>query len=119
MFPNLPCDLFGVDDFETEFLKSIDFAAEFDFGFKFSGAYKADYFAGDVDYDGMSVSCFCDNESALAGVPSSRKTHNPNRQYRICSVKKSCWYFNYLKLRETRELHYELYSSDQFGEFQN
>ena len=46
---------------------------EFNFGLEFSGAYNADYFAGDVEYDCMSVNCLCDNVDAPATSSSPPK----------------------------------------------
>jgi hypothetical protein len=116
MLPYLPTHLFGCADFGMEFLNDLNFDAEFDFGLEFTGIFDYDNFTGDIDYDGISISCTCDNEDA-PGVTSSRKKRRPNRQYRLRSVKKSCWYVNYLKPGETRELMYDLASSDRFGEF--
>ena len=111
MLPYLPPHLFGCANFGIEFLNDLNFDAKFDFGLELSGIFDYDNFAGVIDYDGISVSCIRDNEDA-PGVTSSRKKHRPNRQYQICLVKKSCWYVNYLKPGETRELMYDLASSD-------
>ena len=116
MIPYLPPHLFGWADFGIEFLNGLNFDAKFDFGLEFAGIFDYDNFAGDVDYDGISVSCTRDNEDA-PGVTFSRKKRCPNRQYQIRLVKKSCWYLNYLKPGETRELMYDPAGSDQFGEF--
>ena len=116
MTPPLPPDLFGGYNVEDEFLHYFDFTAEFDFGLEFSGAPNAAYFAGDVDYDGMSVTCICDDVST-PGVASGRKKCSPNHQYRIHSVRKSCWYQNFLKSGETRELQMEMSSSNRDGKF--
>ncbi len=77
--PYLPPHLFGGEDFGNEYLNSLNFAVEFNFGLEFSGAYNADYFAGDVEYDGMSVDCLRDDVDAPA-TSSSRKKRRPNRQ---------------------------------------
>ena len=116
MLPYLPSHLFGCADFGIEFLNNLNFDAEFDLGLEFAGMFEHDNFAGDVDYDGISVSCTCDNEYA-PGIPSSRKKRCLNRPYWILLVKKSYWYVNYPKQGETRELMYDLTSSDWFGEF--
>jgi hypothetical protein len=116
MSPPLPPDLFGAYTGEDEFLHYFDFAAEFDFGLEFSGAHVAAYFAGNVDYDGISVTCIHDDVST-PGDASGRKKRSPNRQYRIRSVRKSCWYQIFLKPGETRELQMEMSSSDRDGEF--
>jgi hypothetical protein len=81
MLPYLPPHLFGSEDFGNEYLHSLDFAVEFDFGLEFSGVYyNADYFAGDDEYDSMSVDCLCDDVDAPA-TSSSQKKRPPNRQY--------------------------------------
>jgi hypothetical protein len=116
MTPPLPPDLFGEYNVEDEFLHYFDFAAEFDFGLEFSSATVASYFAGDVDYDGISVTCSRDDVSTPRDA-SGRKKRSPNRQYRIRSVRKSCWYMNFLKPGETRDLQLEMSSSDRDGEF--
>jgi hypothetical protein len=82
MLPYLPPHLFGGEDFGNEYLNSLKFAVDFDFGLELSGAYNADYFAGDVEYDGMSVDCLCDNVDAPS-TSSSQKKRRPNRQYDI------------------------------------
>ena len=94
MTPPLPPDLFGGYNVKDKFLHYVDFAAEFDFGLEFSGAPDAAYIAGNVDYDCMSVTCICDDVS-MPGVTSGRKDCSPNRQYRIRSVRKGCWYQNF------------------------
>ncbi len=45
------------------------------------------------------------------------KNCSPNCQYRTHSVRKSCWYQNFLKPGETRELQMEMSISDCDGEF--
>ena len=72
--PSLWCADFGI-----EFLNDLNFDAEFDFGLEFAGIFDYDNFAGDIDYNDISVSCTCDNEDA-PGVTSSRKKRRPNRQ---------------------------------------
>ncbi len=62
----------------------------------------------------MSVTCIHDDVSTPR---SARKKRSPNRQCRIRSVRKSCWYQNFLKPGETRELQMEMSSSDRDGEF--
>jgi hypothetical protein len=111
MLPNLPTHLFVCADFGVEFLNDLNFDAKFDFRLEFTRIFDYDNFAGDVDYGRISVSCTRDNQDA-PGVTSSRTKHWSNCQYRIRSVKKSCWYVNYLKPGETRELMYDLTSSD-------
>ena len=87
----LPPDLFGRYNVEDEFLHYFDFAAEFDFGLEFAGEPDAAYFGGDVDYNGMSVTCI-HNDVSTPGIALGRKIRSPNRQYRIRSVRKSCWH---------------------------
>ncbi len=117
MIPYLPPHLFDCANFGIEFLNNLNFDARFDFELEFMGIFDYDNFAGDVDYDGISVSCTRDNEDA-PGVTSTRKNGVQTVSTEFCLVKKSCWYLNYLKPGETPELVYDLTSSDQFGEFQ-
>ncbi len=79
MLPYLLPHLFGGEDFGNEYLNSLNFAVEFDFSLEFSGAYNANYFAGDIEYDGMSVNCLRDDVDAPA-TSSTRKKRRPNRQ---------------------------------------
>ena len=72
MTPPLPPDLFGAYTVEDEFLHYFDFAAEFDFGLEFSGVPVASYFAGDVDYHGISVT-FIRDDVSTPGDASGRK----------------------------------------------
>jgi hypothetical protein len=116
MPPPLPPDLFGGYNVEDEFLHYFYFTAEFDFGLEFSGVYDAAYFAGDVDYNGMSVTCL-HNDKFAPGVQSARKQRRPNHQCRVCSVRKSCSYLNFFKPGETRELQLEMSSSNCDGRF--
>jgi hypothetical protein len=49
-----------------------------------------------------------------------RKKRRPNCQYRKkSSVKKSCWYREFLRPGMTRDLTHELSASDRFGEFRS
>ena len=116
MLPYLPPHLFGGEDFGNEYLHGLDFTVELDFGLEFSGAYNADYFACDIEYDCMTVNCLRGDVDTPA-KSLSRKKERSNRKYRILSVKKSCWYVNYLRPGETRELTHDIASSDRFGEF--
>jgi hypothetical protein len=76
MTPHLPPDLFGEYNVEDEFLHYVDFAAEFNFELEFSSPPVAAYFAGDVDYDGISVTCSRDDVST-PGDASGRKKEAP------------------------------------------
>jgi hypothetical protein len=74
MIPNLPPHLFGGEDFGNEYLHSLNFGVEFDFGSEFSGAYyNADYFVCDIEYDSMSVDCLCDDVDEPATSYSRKK----------------------------------------------
>jgi hypothetical protein len=62
MLPYFPPHLFGGEDFDNEYLYSLNFAVEFDFNSEFSSAYyNADYFTGYAEYDSMSVNCLRDD----------------------------------------------------------
>jgi len=47
------------------------------------------------------------------------KKHHPNRQFHKKSVKKSCWYREFLRPVITRDLMHELSTTDRFGKFHN
>jgi hypothetical protein len=72
MPPPLPPDLFGGYNVKDKFLPYFNFAEEFDFGLEVSGAPDAAYFAGNVDYHRMSVTCIHDDVAAPS-VQSARK----------------------------------------------
>jgi hypothetical protein len=73
MLPYLPPHLFGGEDFDNEYLHTLNFAVEFEFDSEFSSAYyNADYFTRYAEYDSMSVNCLCDDVEAPA-TSSSRK----------------------------------------------
>jgi len=69
-----------------------------------------------LHHTSIYIDCLCDDVAA-SGTTSCQKKDVQTISTKICLVKKSCWYVNYLKLRETVELTYDLSSSDQFGEF--
>ncbi len=69
-----------------------------------------------MGYNPSSVTCIGDDIS-MPGDASGRKNCSPNRQYRIRSVRESCWYQNFLKPGETRELQMEMSSSDSDDKF--
>ncbi len=57
-------------------------------------------------------------ESYVGDNRPCRKKRRPNRQYhKKSSVKKSCWYREFLRPGMTRDLTHELSASDRFGEF--
>ena len=100
-------------------MMDIDFS--FDFGADFSHFDESgDDLTGSYDYDG--VSCGFSVEGFAAGHRRRRRrrrSRRPNRHYRIPSVLTSCLYVNFLKPGQTRDMAYELSSSDRFGEFRH
>ena len=73
MLPYLPPHLFGGEDFGNEYLHGLDFTVELDFGLEFSGVCNADYFAGDIEYDCMSVDCLRGDVDTPAKLLSRKK----------------------------------------------
>ncbi len=82
MLPYIPPHLFGCADFRMESLNNLNLDAEFNFRLDFSRIFDYDNFTGDVDYDGIPVSCTRDSEDAL-GVTSSCKKCRLN-QLLVC-----------------------------------
>ena len=98
----------------------IDFS--FDFGADFSRFDESgDDSSGSYEYDG--VSCGFSVEGFAAGHRRRRRRRRPCRpnrhDYRIQSVLTSCWYVNFLKPGETRDMTHDLSLSDRFGEFRH
>ncbi len=112
--PLLDNDSFSVD-FSQELLAAFDFGGfELTGGSLFSfGSYKNEY--NDASFS-FSV------ESYVGVRNRNRRTHKkrrPNRQFRKKSVKRSCWYREFLRPGITRDLTHELSTLDRFVEFRN
>lgn len=99
----------------------IDFS--FNFGADFSRFDASGYDSsttGSYEYD--SISFDFSVEDYVAGRRRRRRRRRPrrpNRQLRFQSVLTSCWYVNFLKPGQTRDMAHELSSSDRFGEFRH
>jgi hypothetical protein len=113
--PRLDDDSFSVD-FLSELLAAFDFG-----GFELMGGSLFTSFGSyENEYDDASFSF---SVESYVGVRNrnhcSRKKRRPNRQFRKKSVKKSCWYCEFLRPGITRDLTHELSTLDRFGEFRN
>jgi len=112
--PRLDDDSFSVD-FSSELLAVFDFG-----GFELPGGslFSFGYYKNEYDDASFSISV-----ESYVGVRNrnhrSRKKRRPNRQFRKKSVKKSCWYREFLRPGITRDMMHELSNSDRFGEFCN
>jgi hypothetical protein len=103
-----------------------DFSDQFQTAFGFGDFLPADgslFSFGSYDHEFDNVSYTFSVESYM-GVGNHRRRHRkkrrPNHQYRKkSSVKKSCWYLEFLRPGMTRDLTHELLASDKFGEFCN
>ena len=108
---------------------SVDFSSElisaFDFGglggqFEVTGDSLFSFGSYENEYDDASLSF---SVESYVGEHNRnrriRKKRRPNRQFRKKSVKKSCWYREFLRPGITRDLTHELSTSDRFGEFCN
>ena len=95
----------------------------FNFGADFSRFDASGYDSsttGSYEYDSISLDVSV--ESYVAGRRRRRRRRRPrrpNRQLRFQSVLTSCWYVNFLKPGQTRDMTHELSSSDRFGEFRH
>ncbi len=112
--PRLDDDSFSVD-FLQELLSAFDFG-----GFELTGGLLFSFGSYENEYDDASFSF---SVESYVGVRNrnrrTRKKRRPNRQFRKKSVKKSCWYREFLRQGITRDLTHELSTSDRFGEFHN
>ena len=112
--PPLDDDFFSVD-FSSELQAAFDFG-----GFELPGGSLFSFGSYENEYDDASFSF---SVESYVGVRNrnrrSRKKRRPNRQFRKKSVKKSCWYREFLRPGITRDMTHELSTSDRFGEFRN
>ena len=116
-------------DFSSEFQFdcAFGFDGEFDFGFggdfNFLSAQESGFGGSPLgddqfDYDGVLIDYSIEDYVAFRRRRRRRIRHS-NRHFRIESVKKSCWYVQFLKPGITREMTYELSSSDRYGDFRH
>jgi hypothetical protein len=112
--PRLDDDSFSVD-FSSELLAAFDFG-----GFELPGGSLFSFGSYKNEYDDASFSF---SVESYVGVRNrnrcSRKKRRPNRQFSKKSVKKSCWYREFLRPGITHDMTHELSTSDRFGEFRN
>ena len=119
-------DAFPSSDFSSEFQFdcAFGFDGEFDFGFwgdfNFLSAQESGHHLGDdqFDYDGVSIDYSIEDYVAFRRRRRCR-IRRTNCHFRIESVKKSCWYLQFLKPGITREMTHELSSSDRYGDFRH
>jgi len=106
--PRLDEDSFSVN-FSSDLLAAFDFC-----GFEPTGGLLFSFGSYENEYDNAS---FLFSVKSYMGVGNrnhrSHKKHRPNRQFHKKSVKKSCWYREFLRLT------HELSTLDRFGEFCN
>ena len=96
--PRLDKDSFSVD-FLSELLAAFDFG-----GFELTGGLLFSFGFYENEYDDASFSFSV--ESYMGVRNRNRRTrnkHRPNLQFRKKSVKKSCWYHNFLRPGITRK----------------
>jgi hypothetical protein len=81
-----------------------------------SGFGGASFGSDPFDYDGVSFECSIKDNVSFRRHRRHRICQS-NRHFQIVSVKKSCWYVQFLKPGITREMTHELSSSDRYGNF--
>ena len=110
---------------EFQFDCAFGFDGEFNFGFggdfNFLSVHKsgfggASFGADPFDYDGVSIDCSIEGYVSFRRRR-CRRIRQTNRHFWIESVKKSCWYVQFLKPGITRQMTHELSSSDRYGNF--
>jgi hypothetical protein len=122
MDSSLRGDAFPPNDFSSEFQFdcAFGFDGEFDFGFggdfnflsaQESGFGGASFGADPLDYDGVSIDCSIEDYVSFR-CRCCRCIRRTNRHFRIESVKKSCWYVQFLKPGIMCQMTHELSSSD-------
>jgi hypothetical protein len=112
--PRLDDDSFSVD-FSQELLSAFDFG-----GFELTGGSLFSFGSYENEYDDASFSFSVESYVVVRNRNHrSRKKRRPNRQFCKKSVKKSCWYREFLRPGITSDLTHELSTSDRFGEFCN
>ena len=114
MDSSLHGDAFPPDDFSSEFQFDCSFGFDGEFDFGFGGDF--DFFGEDqFEYDGVSIDHSVEDYVAFRRRR-RRRIRRTNRHFRIESVKKSCWYLQFLKPGITREMTHELSRSDRYGD---
>jgi hypothetical protein len=127
MDSSLRGDAFPPNDFSSEFQFdcAFGFDGEFDFGFggdfnflsaQESGFGGASFGADPFDYNRVSFDCSIEDYVSFRHC-CCRRIRQTNLHFRIESVKKSCWYVQFLKPGITRQMPRELSSSDRYGDF--
>ena len=127
MDSSLRGDAFPPINFSSEFQFdcAFGFDGEFDFGFgtdfnflsaQESGFGGASFGADPFDYDGVSIDCSIEDYVSFRHHRCHR-IRRTNHHFWIESVKKSCWYVQFLKPGITRQMTHELSSSNRYGDF--
>ena len=129
MDSSLRRDAFPLNNFSLEFQFdcAFGFDGEFNFGFggdfNFLSAHESGFGGSPLgddqfDYDGVSINYSIEDYVAFRRRR-RRCNCRTNHHFRIESVKKSCWYLQFLKLGITGEMTHELSSSDRYGDFRH
>ena len=122
-------DAFPSNDFSSEFQFdcAFGFDGEFDFGFwgdfNFLSAQESGFGGASLGddqfhYDGVLIDYSIEDYVAFRRRRRCR-IHRTNHHFRIESVKKPCWYVQFLKPGITHEMMHELSSSDRYGDFRH
>ena len=104
---------------------SFEFLAEFLAAFDFGGFEPTDgslFSFGSYEHEFNNASFLFSIESYVGFGNHRRRRHkkrHPNHQYCRTSVKKSCWYREFLRPGMTCDLTHELATSNRFGKFRN
>ena len=106
-----------LDDDPFYFDFSDEFLAEFGFG-NYLPAEGSLFSFRSYNHEFDDASFTFSVESYVGDNSPRRKKRRPNCQYRKkSSVKKSCWYCEFLRPGMTRNLTHDFSASDRFGEF--
>ena len=114
-------DFLGLSELSSIFLEDIhvDFSAEFEFRANFAAFDPDDDRSGSVTPDSVSGLFSSGSVSPRRPRRRRRRRRRMNRHYRIESVRTSCWYLNFLKPGQVRDMTHELSLSDRYGEFRH
>ena len=118
MDSSLHGDAFPSDDFSSEFQFDCAFGFDGEFDFGFGGDFNFLSADDQFEYDGVSIDHSIEDYVAFRRRR-HRRIRRTNRHFRIESVKKSCWYLQFLKPGITREMTHELSSSNRYGDFRH
>ena len=127
MDSSLRRDAFPLNNFSLEFQFDCAFGFDGEFNFGFGGDFNflsvqesgfggASFGADPFDYDGIPIDCSIEDYVSFMRRRRLR-IRRSNCHFWIESVKKSCWYIQFLKPELTCEITHELSSSDRYGNF--